>query len=189
VKIDKTLVHRAAVTQMANMRNTVAKTKDRSEVRGGGAKPWRQKGTGRARHGSIRSPLWRGGGVTFGPQPLRNFKKKINKKEKRKALLMALSSKVKENLLILIENLKLKRIKTRDLLEILKKLPTRGRSVLILLSKPDKIIFKSAANIPNVKVISLSALNIIDLLTYDSLLMSQEVVKEVEEIYKKEKKS
>lgn len=184
VKIDKALIHRAVVTQASNMRNTVAKTRDRSEVRGGGAKPWRQKGTGRARHGSIRSPLWRGGGVTFGPQPERNFKRKINKKEKRKALLMALSSKVAESLLILVENLKLKKIKTRDLIEILKKLRVFGKSTLILLTKPDEILFKSAANIPNVKVMLLSALNMIDLLTYDFLLMPKETIKDIEKVYK-----
>lgn len=189
VKINKVLVHRAAVAQAANMRNNIAKVKDRSEVRGGGAKPWKQKGTGRARHGSIRSPLWRGGGITFGPASERNFKKKINKKEKRKALFMALSSKVKENLLVLVENLKLKKIKTRDLFEILKRLSVSGKSILILLVKPDEILFKSAANIPNTKVILLSTLNIIDLLAYDFLLMPKEAAKEIKEVYRKEKES
>jgi len=119
LKINSNLVHQALVTQMANSRKKIAQTKDRSEVRGGGIKPWQQKGTGRARHGSIRSPIWKGGGITFGPRTQRNFKKKINKKMKRKALLMALSSKLKDNELILINELKLKKPKTKEMAKIL----------------------------------------------------------------------
>jgi large subunit ribosomal protein L4 len=185
VKLNEALVHRAVVAQAANARNTVAKTKDRSEVSGGGIKPWKQKGTGRARHGSIRSPLWRGGGITFGPTPERNFQKKINKKEKNKALFMVLSSKVLNNRLVVIEDLKLKKIKTQDLVKILKKLSLLSKKILIVLAKTDKILFKSAANIPGVKMTLSSTLNVIDLLTYDFLLMTNESARMIEKNYLK----
>jgi len=119
VKLNPDLVHQVATSQMANRRQVIAHTKDRGEVRGGGKKPWRQKGTGRARHGSIRSPLWKGGGVTFGPTKERNFKKIIPKKMKRKALFMVLSAKAKENLLIILDTLKLPLPKTKVISQIL----------------------------------------------------------------------
>ena len=134
VKINTDLVHQVVVAQMANRRRVIAHTKDRSEVRGGGRKPWRQKGTGRARHGSIRSPLWRGGGVTFGPTKFRVFKKEIPKKIKRKALFMVLSVKAKNNLLILLEDIKLEKLKTKLIAELLKKLPCKNESSLIILA-------------------------------------------------------
>jgi large subunit ribosomal protein L4 len=122
VEVNPTLIHQAVVTQLANARKVLAHTKDRSEVSGGGRKPWRQKGTGRARHGSIRSPLWIGGGVTFGPTKHRNFAKKINKKMKRKALFMALSDRVKEGQMVILDKLEIKGAKTKEFVELVKTL-------------------------------------------------------------------
>lgn len=124
VKVNENLVHQVMVTQMANERQVLAHTKDRSEVRGGGAKPWRQKGTGRARAGSSRSPIWIGGGITFGPRKDRNFKKKINKKMKQKAMLMVLSDKVKNNSLVVLDKLEMKEYKTKMFAEMLRNLET-----------------------------------------------------------------
>jgi len=130
------LVHQVIISQMANRRRVIAHAKDRSEVRGGGKKPWRQKGTGRARHGSIRSPLWKGGGVTFGPTKERNFKKIIPKKMKRKALFMALSSKVKDGELVVVDELKLENHKTKDFVKILKAiLKGKTESALVALAQ------------------------------------------------------
>ncbi len=120
VAVKESVVHQVAVAQMANARVAIADTKDRSEVRGGGKKPWRQKGTGRARQGSIRSPLWKGGGVVFGPKSARNFSQKINKKMKRKALFMCLSDKVNNNFLVVIDQLKLTAGKTKEIIEVVK---------------------------------------------------------------------
>ncbi len=122
VAVKESVVHQVAVAQMANSRQVLAHTKDKGEVRGGGRKPWRQKGTGRARHGSIRSPLWKGGGVTFGPTKERNFSQKVNKKMKRKALFMCLSDKVKQDWLILLDKLELSEGRTREMVAVLKSL-------------------------------------------------------------------
>jgi large subunit ribosomal protein L4 len=122
VKVNEALVYQAVVTQMANERQVLAHTKDRSEVRGGGKKPWRQKGTGRARHGSIRSPIWIGGGVTFGPTSARNFSKKINKKMKQKSIFMALSDKVANNNLVILDKLEMDEFKTKAFNEMIENL-------------------------------------------------------------------
>ncbi len=122
VQPNPTLIHQAVITQLANARKVIAHTKDRSEVSGGGRKPWRQKGTGRARHGSIRSPLWIGGGVTFGPTKERNFSQKINKKMKRKAIFMALTDRLQNNQLIILDKLELKESKTKEFVELVKNL-------------------------------------------------------------------
>jgi len=135
VKLNSNLVHQAVVAQTANKRQVLAHTKDRSEVRGGGKKPWRQKGTGRARHGSIRSPLWRGGGITFGPTNERNFSLKINKKAKRKALLMCLSDKAKNERIILVDNLELAEAKTKKFFQILLNLNMELDILLLYLKK------------------------------------------------------
>ncbi len=180
VEIKPGLVHQVLVTDKANVRQVLAHTKDRGEVRGGGKKPWRQKGTGRARHGSIRSPLWRGGGVTFGPTKERNFKKKINKKMKRKALIMCLSDKVANEKLLLLDQLKLPQIKTKLLVKILENLPCKEKSVMIAITDRDFKIIKSAANLPKVFTIEARNLNIYDLLNYDYLLTTPEVVKAIE---------
>jgi len=196
VKMNTDLVHQVVITQLANNRQVIAHAKDRGEVRGGGRKPWRQKGTGRARHGSIRSPIWKGGGVTFGPTKERVFKKKINKKMKRKALFMVLSSKVKDNQLILLDKLELKEPKTKLMAEILNKVKSswprqakRGgqkskvKSILIVIPKSDVNIVRASRNIPHAKTIRADSLNILDLLSFKYLLMPKEAVKVIEKTY------
>jgi len=185
VKINPDLVHQVVVSQMANRRMVIAHTKTRAEVRGGGRKPWRQKGTGRARAGSIRSPLWRGGGVTFGPSKERIFKKKIPKKMRKKALFMVLSGKVKNNLLILLDKLKTEQAKTKWMVEILKKLPCKGESTLIALPEYDKNIILAARNLPEVDTIWARNLNSLDLLNFKYLIMPKEAVKIIKETFLK----
>lgn len=191
VEINNDLVYQAVATQLANRRLPLAHTKDRGEVRGGGRKPWRQKGTGRARHGSIRSPIWKGGGSTFGPRKERVFNKKINKKTKRKALLMALSSKFKDKELIVLDKLELKEAKTKIMAKILenifvKKQKTKNKnqeSVLIATAKKDEKIIKANRNIPYTKSISADSLNIIDLLSFKYFLIDKEGIKVIEKTY------
>ncbi len=179
------LIHQAVVAQMANRRQVLAHTKNRGEVRGGGIKPWRQKGTGRARQGSIRSPLWIGGGVVFGPRNDRNFKQKINKKMKRKALLMCLSDRAKEEKIIILDKLELEDFSTKKFLEIVNKLPNRGKKTLLVLSDNNKKLVKSAANVPEIKTIEHTNLNVIDVLNNDYLMLPVAALKEVEKILKK----
>lgn len=178
LKLNKDLIHQAVVTQMANARDVIAHTKDRSEVRGGGKKPWRQKGTGRARHGSIRSPIWRGGGVTFGPTKERNFSKKINKKMRQKALLMVLSAKAKDNELIVLDNLKINSPKTKEMAIVVKNLENVKkdikRSALIALVKKDENIIKAVKNIPKMGSIGINNLNVVDILKYKYLVLTKE---------------
>jgi len=185
VKLNPDLVHQVVVSQMANRRKVIAHTKDRSEVRGGGKKPWRQKGTGRARHGSIRSPLWKGGGVTFGPTKERVFKKEIPKKMKRLALFMILSAKAKNNFLTLLDKLKLETAKTREISSILKKLPSKGGKSLIALPENDKKIILAARNLLNVKTIQAKDLNALDLLSFKYLIMPKETLKVIKETFLK----
>src|SRR4030042_1453519 len=162
VKINPPLVQQVVVSQMANRREVLANAKTRGEVRGGGRKPWRQKGTGRARHGSRRSPIWRGGGITFGPRKDRVFKKKINKKVRRSALLMVLSGKVKNNLLVVLEDLKLEKAKTKLMVAVLKKLPSKEQNALLVLPKMDKSLITASRNIPNIETIQAKDLNALD---------------------------
>jgi large subunit ribosomal protein L4 len=188
VAINPDLVHQAVVTQMANARQVIAHTKDRSERRGGGRKPWRQKGTGRARHGSIRSPIWRKGGVTFGPTKERNFSKKINKKMKRKALLMVLSSKVKDKEMILLDKLEITKAKTKQITEILNNLKTKlkknlDKSTLVVLPKTDLKISRAVRNIPRIKTIRADSLNVLDVLNHQYLLVLQDAIKVIKETY------
>jgi len=183
VKMSPDLVHQVVVSQMANRRQVIANTKGRGEVRGGGKKPWRQKGTGRARHGSIRSPLWRGGGVTFGPTKERVFKKKINQKMRRKALLMVLTDKAQNNFLILLDQMKIEQPKTKLMIEILKKLPSQGKSVLIALPQMDKNIILAARNLPKIKTTSAKDLNALDLLNSKYLLMPKDSIKVIKETF------
>lgn len=185
VEIKPGLIHEVVVAQKANVRQILAHTKDRGEVRGGGRKPWRQKGTGRARHGSIRSPIWRGGGVTFGPTKERNFKQKINKKARRKALLMCLSDKVANKKLLLLDQLKLPEIKTKLMTKILENLPCKRKSVMIALSNYDLKIVKSASNLPKVCTIEARNLNVYDLLTHEYFLAPLETIKVLEGQLKK----
>ena len=189
LKINPDLVHQAVVAQLASSRQVLAHTKGRGQVRGGGRKPWRQKGTGRARHGSIRSPLWRGGGITFGPTKERVFAKKINKKMKRQALFMVLSGKAKDDELILLNDLKIERPETREIVEIIKNLKlglnkaegskikkVLDKGTLIILPKKDDNIIRAARNIPTVSTIGADSLNVVDLLSYKYLLMPKEAI-------------
>jgi len=188
VEINPDLVHQVVVSQMANRRQNIAHTKTRSEVRGGGRKPWAQKGTGRARHGSIRSPLWIGGGVTFGPRKEKVFEKVIPKKMKRKALFMVLSGKLKENLLILLDKLKIDNPKTKEIFQVLKKLPCAKKSVLIGIPQYDRNIILAARNIPKVKVMEARELNPLDLLSFKYLLLPKQSIKVIKETFLKKTK-
>lgn len=183
IKINPDLVHQAVVFKMAAERKATAHTKGRAEVRGGGRKPWRQKGTGRARAGSIRSPLWRGGGVTFGPTKERIFKKRMPKKMRRKALFMILSAKAKENLLLVLDNLKIEKPKTKSMAEILNKLFLKKGSGLIVLPQMDKNVIKAARNIPRVRTVLAKDLNILDLLCYKYIMMPKEAIKVIKETF------
>ena len=182
VKINSDLVHQVVVSQTANKRTVIAHTKDRAQVRGGGKKPWRQKGTGRARHGSRRSPIWKGGGVTFGPTKERNFEKKINKKMRRKALLMVLSAKAKSNLLVVLEKLILEKPKTKLMAEVFKNLPMKGSSLLILPGL-EKDIIRAARNIPKTATVEARNLNALDLLSFKYLVMPKEAIKVIKETF------
>jgi len=182
VKINSDLIHQVVTSQMANKRTVIAHTKDRAQVRGGGKKPWRQKGTGRARHGSRRSPLWKGGGVTFGPTKVRNFEKKINKKMRRKAILMVLSAKVKNDLLLILEKLSLEKPKTKLMAGILEKLPFKG-SALIVLPQLEKDIVRSARNIKDVATVEARNLNALDLLSFKYLIMPKDSIKVIKETF------
>lgn len=203
VKVNPDLVHQVVTAQLANRRQPIAHTKNRGEVRGGGRKPWRQKGTGRARHGSIRSPLWRGGGVTFGPRNERRFEQKINKKIKRKAILMSLSDKVKDNKVIMLDKLEIKEGKTKEMKEILDSLSTlvkglesrdsaeitkkkvkKLKSVLLVLPTKDLSIMKSAKNIPKIGTILAQNLNLLDILKYKYLIVPKESIEVIEKTYK-----
>lgn len=185
VKINPDLLHQVAVSLMANRRKVIAHTKGRGEVRGGGKKPWRQKGTGRARHGSIRSPLWRGGGVTFGPTKERVFKKVIVKAMRRKALFMALSAKAKNNLLVVLDKLTVEKPKTKLMREVLEKIPSKGKSALIALPEYNKEIILSARNLPKTKTIQAKDLNCFDLLSFQYLIMPKDAIKAIRETFMK----
>ena len=186
LEANEALVHQAMVAQMANERQNLAHTKNRSEVRGGGRKPWRQKGTGRARAGSNRSPIWMGGGVTFGPRSERNYKKQINKKMKQKALLMVLSDKAVNNNLTVIESLGIKEFKTKTIDNLLKKIEGKKdekRSVLIINDKKDEKTKYSFRNLTGVKYININNLNIVDLLAKRDTILSKDSIKIIEKLY------
>jgi large subunit ribosomal protein L4 len=181
VEASHELLHQAMVAQMANCRQVLAHTKDRSEVSGGGKKPWKQKGTGRARAGSSRSPIWIGGGVTFGPTKDRNFKKKINQKMKQKAMFMVLSDRVKNNAMIVVDSLELAEFKTKKFNEILsaiekKILNNDRRDVLIINDAKDDKVKYSGRNLTGTKIINLENVNLIDLLNYKNLLLTENAV-------------
>ena len=187
IKLNSDLVHQVVVSQMANRRQRIAHTKERGEVHGGGRKPWAQKGTGRARVGSIRSPLWKGGGVTFGPRKEKVFKKKIPKKMRRKALLMVLSGKAKNNFLILLDKLKIAKPKTRQISEILNKLPCKTQSTLIVLPEVNRDLILAARNLPKIETIEAGNLNSLDLLSFKYLLMPKSSLKVIKERFLKER--
>ncbi len=164
VKPNKSLIHEVALAQEASARETIAHTKTRGEVAGGGKKPWKQKHTGRARHGSTRSPIWKGGGVVFGPRNTRVWTVKINKKAKKSALRMILSDKVKNDKLIILSALEMKEYKTKTVAAMLKKLPVGGRKVIIALPAVAEKIWKSASNLKTVSVSKTDSLNVVDLM-------------------------
>ena len=182
VTMKSDLVHQVVVSQASNLRQGSAHTKDRSEVSGGGKKPWRQKGTGRARAGSSRSPIWKGGGVTFGPRKDKDYKKDIPKKMRRKAMFMVLTEKFKKNLIVVLEDLKLQKAKTKEMALILKKLPLKG-SVLVALPSYEKSLILATRNIPRTGTIEARNLSALDLLNSKYLLMPKESIKTLKETF------
>jgi len=180
VEVNESVLNDVVVMQLANRRQGTHNTKTRSEVRGGGRKPWRQKGTGRARHGTIRSPIWRGGGIVFGPHP-RDYSYSMPKKMKRLALKSALSSKVNTGDIVVLDELKLERIKTGDMVRILNNL--KVDDALLVTSENDATVEKSARNLPNIKSLSASGINVYDILAYDKLVITRDAVTKVEEVF------
>lgn len=175
------LLHRAVVIQLGNKRQGTHKAKDRSEVRGGGRKPYRQKGTGRARQGSIRSPLKIGGGVTFGPLP-RSYRKTMPKKMRRQALKSALSACVQGEKMLVLDELQLQEIKTKAIAELLNNLKL-DKSTLVILDSKNKVVELSARNIPGVTVEYVNTINVYDLLKHDKVLMTEASIRKLEEVY------
>jgi len=157
------LVHQVAVIQQGNQRQVSANVKDRSEVRGGGKKPWRQKGTGRARHGSIRSPIWKGGGVTHGPTSERNYKRILNVKMRRKALFAALSEKLRQKQVVILDSLNMENAKTKELVALLQNLPSDKKSTLLVLPTMDTKVMYAAQNIPYLKTVQARELSVLHL--------------------------
>jgi len=180
VEINEHLVHMAVLQQLANNRQGTQKAKTRSEVRGGGKKPYRQKGTGHARQGSTRAPHYTGGGVVFAPVP-RDYSFKLNKKEKRAALKSALTSRVVENKFIVLDELKLDEIKTKKFVEVMNNLNVN--KALVVLNDMDTNVIASAANVPTVKTAQTNELNVFDLLKYDTVVTTKAAVATIEEVY------
>ena len=180
VDVNDIVVHTALVNYLANQRQGTGSTKTRAEVRGGGRKPWRQKGTGRARQGSIRAPQWMKGGIALGPKP-RSYKYAIPKKMRKLALKSVLTSKVEEKELIVVDKLKLKEIKTKEMVKVLNNLNTK--KALIVLSEKNLNVQASARNIENVKTTLVNTINVFDLLKYDNLVVTEDAIKKLEEVY------
>lgn len=174
-------MHQAVVNFLANQRHGTQSTLTRTEVSGGGKKPWRQKGTGHARQGSTRSPQWRHGGVALGPKP-RSYSYTLNKKVKRLALLSALSSKAQENEIVVVDNISTDGYKTKTIVNMLKALGVDGKA-LIVLDTVDQQVIKSAANIPGVKTTQVNTLNVYDILNYDKFVVVKNAVAKIEEVY------
>jgi large subunit ribosomal protein L4 len=183
VEINPQLVQEVVVAQRKNARQVLAHTKGRSEVRGGGKKPWQQKGTGRARHGSIRSPLWVGGGITFGPTKDRNFAIKVNKKAKQKALAMVLTDKFQNDRFILVDAYNLPEAKTKFLKSSLEKLPIKNKKTLVVTKDAKDNVVLAAKNLSKVNTISYGSLNVVDLLSSEYLLVSRDLLKKISEHY------
>ncbi len=181
IEPNEAVVHSVLVNFLANQRQGTQSTKTRSEVSGGGRKPWRQKGTGRARQGSIRAPQWIKGGIALGPKP-RSYKYQVNKKEKRLAIKSCLSSKVLEKELVVVDSLPLKEIKTKDMVKALTNLKVEGKT-LILLPEKNETVQKSARNIEGVKTTLVNTINVYDLLKYKNLVITLDTVKKLEEVY------
>ncbi len=180
VEVNEHLVHLAVVNRLANMRQGTQKAKTRSEVRGGGRKPWRQKGTGHARQGSTRAPQWTGGGVVFAPTP-RDYSFKMNRKEKRLALKSALTSRVQENKFIVLDELKLDAIKTKDMKKVLDNL--KVNKALVVLGEGSDNVVLSARNIPDVETAPVNSINVYDILKYNTVITTKAAVASIEEVY------
>ena len=181
IEPNEAIVHSVLVNYLANQRQGTQSTKTRAEVRGGGKKPWRQKGTGRARQGSIRAPQWVKGGIALGPKP-RSYKYTVNKKERRLAIKSLLSSKVLEKELTVVDKLELKEIKTKTMVKALSDLKVEGKT-LIVLPENNQNVLMSSRNIEGVKTITLNNINVFDLLKYNNLVLPLETVKKIEEVY------
>ena len=180
VEVNEHLVHMAVVNQLANNRQGTQSAKTRSEVSGGGRKPWRQKGTGHARQGSTRSPQWTGGGVVFAPKP-RDYSFKMNKKEKRIALLSALSSKVADNKIVVLDAFNLDEVKTKKFAEVMSNL--KVDKALVVIEGENKNVVLSGRNIPTVKVSATNEINTYDVLKYETLVVTKAAVEKLEEVY------
>jgi len=180
IEVNEHAVHMAVVQYLANQRQGTKSTKTRAEVRGGGRKPWRQKGTGRARQGSIRSPQWTGGGVVFAPKP-RDFSIRLNKKQKRLALKSALSSRVQEKKLIVLDELALSEIKTKEMKKICDNL--KLEKALFVINGSDRNVRLSARNIPNIKTAAVNTINVYDILKYDTFVVTKDAVNQMQEVY------
>ena len=180
VEVNEHLVHMAVVNQLANNRQGTQSAKTRSEVSGGGRKPWRPKGTGHARQGSTRAPQWTGGGIVFAPKP-RDYSFKMNKKEKRLALLSALSSKVAESKIVVLDEFKLDEIKTKKFVEVMNNL--KVENALVVLEGENKNVVLSGRNIPSVKVTATNEINTYDVLKYETLVVTKAAVEKLEEVY------
>ncbi len=181
IEPNENAMHLVVVSYLAAQRQGTQSTLTRSEVSGGGVKPWRQKGTGRARQGSIRAPQWRHGGIALGPKP-RKYKVNVNKKVRRLAMKSALSSKVADSEMIVLNKLQLEGIKTKPMAEVLKNLKT-GKKVLLVLPENDETIYKSARNIPGVKVTTVGMLCVYDILNCNSFVVLRDAAKKIEEVY------
>ena len=181
IEPNENIVHSALVNYLANQRQGTQSTKTRSEVSGGGRKPWRQKGTGRARQGSIRAPQWIKGGIALGPKP-RSYKYTVNKKERQLAVKSVLSSKVLENELVVVDSLPLNDIKTKEMVKALSNLKVEGKALIMLPEKNEKVQ-KSARNIEGVKTTLVETINVYDLLKYNKLVVTEDTVKKLEEVY------
>lgn len=180
------VLHIALVLASSNARQASASTKTRSEVRGGGRKPWRQKGTGNARQGSIRATQWRGGGIVFGPTPNRNYCKKQNKKERRLAILSALSYKAIDNELIVIDKIDFATNKTKEMVELLTKLNIRNNKVLVVVEELTENVCLSARNLANVKVVTYEEVNAYDVVNADNMLITETAMQKLEEVLTRE---
>ncbi len=179
--INEDVMHEVVNMQLAAKRRGTASAKKRGEVRGGGSKPWRQKGTGRARHGTNRSPLWVGGSVIFGPKP-RDYSYKVPKKVKRKAFKSALSSKLRDGEVVVVDNFELEQPKTKEVIKLLENLKVNKKAMLVTAGS-DLNVYKSARNIPGVKSIEANNLNVYDILKYDYLVLTSKAVERIEEVF------
>ena len=180
VEINEHLAHLAVVRQLANKRQGTQKAKTRSEVSGGGRKPWRQKGTGHARQGSIRAPQWTGGGVVFAPVP-RDYEVKMNKKERRAALKSALTSKVQDNKLVVVDSLALAEVKTKEMQRVLTNL--KAEKALVITASDDKNVVLSARNIADVQTATVNTMNVYDVMKHNTVVVTKDAVASIEEVY------